>query len=63
MNMIAPPIESELSILTGTFLNNYDVRDRKLKPLVIRLTVRKRATRTWDTIVKTTGKIEKGGKT
>ena len=28
--IIVPPIESELSVSTGTFLNNYDVRDRKL---------------------------------
>ena len=32
--IIVPPIESELSFSTGTFLNNYDVRDRKLKPLI-----------------------------
>ena len=38
---IAPPIESELSFSTGSFLNKYDVTDRKLKPLVIGSTVRK----------------------
>ena len=27
--IVVPPIESELSFSTGTFLNNYDVRDRK----------------------------------
>ena len=26
---LVPPIESELSFLTGTFLKNYDLRDRK----------------------------------
>ena len=39
--IIAPPIESELSFLIGTFLNNYDVIDRKLQPLLIRLTAGK----------------------
>ena len=39
MRKIAPPIESELSIWTGTFLNNYDVRDRNLKLSVIRSTL------------------------
>ena len=37
-----PPIESELSVSTGTFLKNYDVRDRKLKPLLLGSTVGKR---------------------
>ena len=30
---IVPPIEFELSFLTGTFLKNYDFIDRKIKPL------------------------------
>ena len=29
MTLLAPPIESELFFSTGTFLNNYAVRDRK----------------------------------
>ena len=32
-HIIARPIESELSFSTGTFLNNYDVINRKLQPL------------------------------
>ena len=40
--IIVPPIESELSVSTGTFLKNYDVRDRKLKPLLLGSTVGKR---------------------
>ena len=34
MKIIAPTIESEHSFSTGTFLNNYDVRDRKPQPSV-----------------------------
>ena len=34
MKIIAPPIESEHSFLTGNFLNNYDVRDGKTKRLL-----------------------------
>ena len=30
MKIIVPPLESELSVLSGTFLYSYDVRDRKL---------------------------------
>ena len=39
---IVPPIEWELSFSTGTFLNNYDVKDRKLKPSLTYSTVGKR---------------------
>ena len=35
----ASPIESELYFLTGTFLNNYDVINRKLQPFLIHSTV------------------------
>ena len=51
---IVPPIECELSFSTGTFLNNYDVLDRNLKPLVIGSTVGKRAKCEENTIVETT---------
>ena len=54
MRIIAPPIESELSISIGTFLNNYDVRVRKLKPCVICSTVGKGAKWEENTIVETT---------
>ena len=54
MRIIAPPIGSELSISTGTFLNNYDVRDRKLKLLLIRSTVQKRQKLEENNIVETT---------
>ena len=54
MKIIAPPIESELSFLTRTFLNNYDVIDRKLQPLLINSTVEKQAKRMPDTTVETT---------
>ena len=52
--ILAPLIEIELSFSTGTFLNNYDVINRKLKPLLIRWTVGKQAKKTPDIIVKTT---------
>ena len=39
--IIVPPIESELSVLTGTFLHNYDIRDINLKLSVIGSTVGK----------------------
>ena len=52
--IIVPPIESELSFSTGTFLNNYDVINRKLQPLLIYSTVGKRAKRMPDPIVETT---------
>ena len=39
--IIVPPIESELSVSAGTFLNNYDVRNGKLKPLLLGSTVGK----------------------
>ena len=49
-----PPIESELFFSTGTFLNNYDVRDRKSKPLLIGSTVGKREKWQENNIVETT---------
>ena len=52
--IIAPPIGRELSFSTGTFFDNYDVKDRKLQPLIIRSTVENRAKRTPDIIVETT---------
>ena len=52
--IIVPPVESELFFLTGTFLNNYDVIERKLQPLLIHSTVGKRAKRMPNTIVETT---------
>ena len=54
MKRIAPSIECELSFSTGTFLNNYDVIDRKLKPLVTFSTVGKWKKWKKDTIVMTT---------
>ena len=54
MRIIAPPIESELSISTGTFLNNYDVIVRKLKLLLIRSTVQKWQKLKENNIVETT---------
>ena len=54
MTIIAPPIESELSISTGTFLNNYDVRDRKLKFLLTCSIVGKPEKWMANTIVETT---------
>ena len=53
-NKIAPPIKSELSFSTGTFLNNYDIIERKLQSLLIHLTVEKRAKRMPNNIVETT---------
>ena len=47
-------LECELSFSTGTFLNNYDVMDRSLKPLVIYSTVGKREKREENAIVETT---------
>ena len=52
--IIAPLLESELSFSTGTFLNNYDIKNRKLQPLLIRSIVGKRAKRTPDIKVETT---------
>ena len=49
-----PPIESELFFSTGTFLNNYDVRDRKSKPLLIGSTVGKSEKWQENNIVETT---------
>ena len=48
---LVPPMECELSFSTGTFLNNYDVTDIKLKPLLTYSTVGK-----WEenTMVETT---------
>ena len=54
MKIIAPPIGSELSISTGTFLNNYDVRVGNLKLLLIRSTVQKRQKLEENNIVETT---------
>ena len=39
--IIASPKGSELSFSTGTFLNNYDVIERKLQPFVNMLDCRK----------------------
>ena len=39
MKVIVPPIECELSYSIGTFLNNYDAINRKLKLFVIYSTV------------------------
>ena len=52
---IVPPIECEFSFSTGTFLNNYDITDRKLKPLLTYSTVGKREK--WE-LVETTFKQE-----
>ena len=54
MKIIVPPIDSELSFLTGTFLNNYDVSDRKPKPLLTCSTVGKWEKLKENTIVETT---------
>ena len=51
---IVPPIERVLSFSTGTFLNNYDVIDRKLKPFVTYSTVQKWEKLKENTIVETT---------
>ena len=51
---LAPPIESELSLSTGTFLINYDVINRKPELLLIHSTVGKRAKRIPDATVETT---------
>ena len=51
---IAPPTECELSFSTGTFLNNYDARDRKLKEALTMSTVGKRAKWKENTIGKNT---------
>ena len=40
--------------MTGTFINNYEVRDRKLKPLVIRSTAQKPQKLEANIIVETT---------
>ena len=63
MFIIVPPIESELSCSTGTFLNNYGIRDRKPTFFITCSTVRKRAKRTWDTTVETTKILGKSPKT
>ena len=55
-HIIAPPIESELSFLTGTFLSNYDVINRKRQPLLISSDVEKRAKRMPDNMAETTCK-------
>ena len=52
--MLAPPIESELSLSTKTFLINYDVIYRKLDVSVTWPTIRKRAKRMPDIIVEIT---------
>ena len=48
-----PLLESELSFLTGTFLNNYDVINRKLSPLLTYSIVEKQADRMPDITVET----------
>ena len=54
MKIKAPPKENELSFSTGTFLNNYDVINRKVETVVIGSTVEKEQKTTSDTIVETT---------
>ena len=53
LRILAPPIQRELSFLTGTFLNNYDIIERKLQTLLIHLTVEKRAKGMPNNIVET----------
>ena len=50
MKVVAPPIEGELSFSIGTFLNNYDVINRK--------TIRKLPRRTYSTIQKEMKRLE-----
>ena len=52
--ILVPLIESELFFLTGTFLNNYDVRERKPIFLVIGSTRGKREKWEENNIAKTT---------
>ena len=52
-------MESKLSIWTGTFLNNYDVRDRTPKPLLTCSTVGKREKWKDIFIVETTQAVHK----
>ena len=54
-NTLAPPIESELSFSTGTFLNNNDAIERKiLACLLVHSTVEKQTKRKPDIPVETT---------
>ena len=55
--VIVPPMESELSFSTGTFLNNHDVIERKLQLLLIHSTVGKRAKRMPDSRFETTKRL------